>query len=388
MVGPIHGERKVSWASTSVSALGSPTSTHMSRKGSRVQELASGSESQHYFFSPGEERSGDNSPLPMTSGTVSRDQPYLATRHVRQHTSTEPFLEVSPASSLATETAKSEDPSSAPATMQGGMGHAAFSAMPTSGSMPSEQLPPVALVLAAAEAARPAEAFELDATAPMQRAKHKSAPGAPDAPRSHQAHPATAAEAVAEATANKRFTAPPGQAGAGSLLELEDSDHGQDDDGVVHHDTLELERRASLQASSGESSLPHASGSEAQDAPAVGSSSARARGGDGTDLWGQSFKVEWVRTERLSFYRTRHIRNPWNQDREVKVSRDGTELEPTIGQQLLDVWDMLEPSPPPRSPVVERRGPRRPVPPKSAPPSAQVVQMARGLPFERIADLP
>ncbi|KAK7441830.1 hypothetical protein VKT23_016491 [Stygiomarasmius scandens] len=57
--------------------------------------------------------------------------------------------------------------------------------------------------------------------------------------------------------------------------------------------------------------------------------------------WGESFRVEWICTERLPFYRTRHIRNPWNHDREVKVSRDGTELEPGVGQMLLDEWHKL-----------------------------------------------
>jgi hypothetical protein len=65
-------------------------------------------------------------------------------------------------------------------------------------------------------------------------------------------------------------------------------------------------------------------------------------------VWGQPFQIEWIRTERLPFYRTRHLRNPWNHDREVKVSRDGTELEPTVGQALLDEWDKPEPPPPPR----------------------------------------
>jgi hypothetical protein len=54
--------------------------------------------------------------------------------------------------------------------------------------------------------------------------------------------------------------------------------------------------------------------------------------------WGESFKIEWLCTDRLPFYRTRHFRNPWNHEREIKVSRDGTELEPTVGQQLLDDW--------------------------------------------------
>ncbi|KAI0064131.1 hypothetical protein BV25DRAFT_1823679 [Artomyces pyxidatus] len=63
------------------------------------------------------------------------------------------------------------------------------------------------------------------------------------------------------------------------------------------------------------------------------------------EAWGQPFRVEWIRTERLPFYRTRHLRNPWNHGREVKVSRDGTELEPSVGQELLEEWDRPPPSP-------------------------------------------
>ena len=28
--------------------------------------------------------------------------------------------------------------------------------------------------------------------------------------------------------------------------------------------------------------------------------------------WGESFRVEWIRTTRMPFYRTRQLRNPWN----------------------------------------------------------------------------
>ncbi|KAF8803439.1 hypothetical protein BYT27DRAFT_6738786 [Phlegmacium glaucopus] len=63
--------------------------------------------------------------------------------------------------------------------------------------------------------------------------------------------------------------------------------------------------------------------------------------GKSEDSWGDCFAVEWISTEKLSFNRTRHIRNPWNHDREVKISRDGTELEPTVGQTLLDEWHKL-----------------------------------------------
>lgn len=59
---------------------------------------------------------------------------------------------------------------------------------------------------------------------------------------------------------------------------------------------------------------------------------------DEGESWGNSFAVEWISTEKLPFNRTRQIRNPWNRDREVKVSRDGTELEPTAGEKLLDEW--------------------------------------------------
>ncbi|KAI0286404.1 YT521-B-like domain-containing protein [Russula brevipes] len=66
---------------------------------------------------------------------------------------------------------------------------------------------------------------------------------------------------------------------------------------------------------------------------------------DAMEAWGRPFRVDWIRTEHLPFFRTRHIRNPWNHGREVKVSRDGTELEPNIGRQLLEEWDKPPPSP-------------------------------------------
>ncbi|KAK0462077.1 YT521-B-like domain-containing protein [Desarmillaria tabescens] len=72
--------------------------------------------------------------------------------------------------------------------------------------------------------------------------------------------------------------------------------------------------------------------------------------------WGEPFKVEWIRTDRLPFYRTRHLRNPWNKDREVKISRDGTELEPSVGQQLIDEWQKPPESRPPGKGATGRRG--------------------------------
>jgi hypothetical protein len=54
--------------------------------------------------------------------------------------------------------------------------------------------------------------------------------------------------------------------------------------------------------------------------------------------WGKPFKVEWRSTTRLPFYRTRGLRNPWNSNREVKIARDGTELETAIGRRLIGLF--------------------------------------------------
>ncbi|RIB02769.1 hypothetical protein C2G38_1990918 [Gigaspora rosea] len=51
--------------------------------------------------------------------------------------------------------------------------------------------------------------------------------------------------------------------------------------------------------------------------------------------WGTTFKVEWIKVQKLPFMRTRHLRNPWNANREVKISRDGTEVEPIVGERLI-----------------------------------------------------
>lgn len=68
---------------------------------------------------------------------------------------------------------------------------------------------------------------------------------------------------------------------------------------------------------------------------------------DGTGVaqsWGKPFKIEWVSTNRLPFYRTRGLRNPWNANREVKIARDGTELETSVGERLIQMFHRLGPS--------------------------------------------
>ena len=60
--------------------------------------------------------------------------------------------------------------------------------------------------------------------------------------------------------------------------------------------------------------------------------------------WGKPFKIEWLSTNRLPFYRTRGLRNPWNANREVKIARDGTELETSVGKRLVQMFHRLGPS--------------------------------------------
>lgn len=54
--------------------------------------------------------------------------------------------------------------------------------------------------------------------------------------------------------------------------------------------------------------------------------------------WGKPFRVEWLSTTRLPFYRTRGLRNNLNSGREVKVARDGTELEEVVGRRLVQMF--------------------------------------------------
>ncbi|KAF3395131.1 Zinc finger CCCH domain-containing protein 45 [Talaromyces pinophilus] len=58
----------------------------------------------------------------------------------------------------------------------------------------------------------------------------------------------------------------------------------------------------------------------------------------GGQTFGKPFRIEWISTERVPFYRTRGLRNPWNSNREVKIARDGTEIEPSVGRKLIQLF--------------------------------------------------
>lgn len=80
--------------------------------------------------------------------------------------------------------------------------------------------------------------------------------------------------------------------------------------------------------------------SEADDVESPSKDSSGDVGGNGQG-WGRQFKIEWICTARLPFFRTRGLRNPWNMNREVKIARDGTELEPGIGQKLVGMFNPM-----------------------------------------------
>uniref|UniRef100_A0A673ZUT1 RNA helicase n=1 Tax=Salmo trutta TaxID=8032 RepID=A0A673ZUT1_SALTR len=66
--------------------------------------------------------------------------------------------------------------------------------------------------------------------------------------------------------------------------------------------------------------------------------------------WGSTglggvFSVEWTRKESLPFQCTHQLLNPWNDNKKVQISRDGQELEPQAGGQLLQLWERLSGKP-------------------------------------------
>ncbi|KAG9287821.1 hypothetical protein G9A89_017416 [Geosiphon pyriformis] len=56
---------------------------------------------------------------------------------------------------------------------------------------------------------------------------------------------------------------------------------------------------------------------------------------------GGNFQVRWLKIGNLPFEKTVHIRNPWNDSKPVKISRDGQELPVSIGAKLCDLFNEL-----------------------------------------------
>lgn len=57
--------------------------------------------------------------------------------------------------------------------------------------------------------------------------------------------------------------------------------------------------------------------------------------------WTSPFRIQWLgdQNRRVHFSETRHLRNSLNSGREVKVARDGTEIEPSVGRTIVDMFN-------------------------------------------------
>ncbi|XP_055954066.1 3'-5' RNA helicase YTHDC2-like isoform X2 [Argiope bruennichi] len=49
---------------------------------------------------------------------------------------------------------------------------------------------------------------------------------------------------------------------------------------------------------------------------------------------GTCYQIEWIKKANIPFQSTRHLQNAWNENRKVQISRDGQELEPSVGESL------------------------------------------------------
>ncbi|KAI6651634.1 hypothetical protein LOD99_4885 [Oopsacas minuta] len=61
---------------------------------------------------------------------------------------------------------------------------------------------------------------------------------------------------------------------------------------------------------------------------------------------GGIFRLQWVYKEDLEFSRCQDVSNPWNDNKPVKISRDGQELPPGIGEKLCRLWFERPDTPP------------------------------------------
>ncbi|PHH55986.1 Zinc finger CCCH domain-containing protein 45 [Ceratocystis fimbriata CBS 114723] len=57
---------------------------------------------------------------------------------------------------------------------------------------------------------------------------------------------------------------------------------------------------------------------------------------------GKPFKLKWLSTRRVPFHHTKGMLNAWNGNRDIKIARDGTEIEPSAGFKLMTLFTEVE----------------------------------------------
>eukprot|EP00908_Phaeocystis_cordata_P017380 Transcript_28702.p1 GENE.Transcript_28702~~Transcript_28702.p1 ORF type:complete len:225 (+),score=63.25 Transcript_28702:564-1238(+) len=88
---------------------------------------------------------------------------------------------------------------------------------------------------------------------------------------------------------------------------------------------------------------------------------------DGTQSWGGVFEVKWQTIWDLPFGNTMHLHNPYNENKPVKISRDGQEIDPAVGHQLACLFDEGYAANPEQS-LKRRKHVEEPEPPPWPPP--------------------
>lgn len=78
---------------------------------------------------------------------------------------------------------------------------------------------------------------------------------------------------------------------------------------------------------------------DAARAPASGAGPGPGPEAEADQDQGKPFEVAWLCTTPLPFIKTRGLQNSFNANKEVKVARDGTEVEPSVGHRLLRLFD-------------------------------------------------
>merc|ERR1739844_602401 len=53
---------------------------------------------------------------------------------------------------------------------------------------------------------------------------------------------------------------------------------------------------------------------------------------------GGVFKIDWICKKDLSFQKVGHLYNPWNDNKPVKIGRDGQEIEPSVAENLCKLF--------------------------------------------------
>jgi len=56
-------------------------------------------------------------------------------------------------------------------------------------------------------------------------------------------------------------------------------------------------------------------------------------------ILGATFKVDWLNRKEVQFSQCTNLRNPWNENKEVKICRDGQEVEPSVGEVLCRMFE-------------------------------------------------